>query len=194
MQKTKIGRWMLVLVLLISSVYVLADYDKADASQQITLPVSQNFQTDLVYRFYSPVFHGHFYTIDWNEAMHVANEDSNWNYEGTIGEAYYMQEPDSIPVYRFWSPVFEGHFYTTDYNEMVQVRDFDPNWEYEGIAYFAYPVGYQVVSDVVYRFWSPVFLHHFYTTDWDEATHLTNFDPNWEYEGEAYNLPYIVIV
>ncbi len=193
MKKIKFG--FLIMVLMLSSVFVFGDIQKSDAAiNPVDLPFSQSMETELVYRFYSPVFLGHFYTTDWNEAMQVANYDSNWNYEGTIGEAFWQQEPDSIPVYRFWSPVFLGHFYTTDYDEMVHVRDVDTNWDYEGVAFYAYPHDTFMGSAPVYRFWSPVFLHHFYTTDFDEAQGLINNDPNWEQEGIAYNLPIIVIV
>jgi len=186
--------WPSVLVVaMLVSVFSLANVGDAKAAY-IDLPVSPNFETSYVYRFYSPVFLGHFYTTDWNEAMQVANYDSNWDYEGIIGEAFDEFEAGRTEVYRFWSPVFLGHFYTSDYDEMVKVRDKDSNWEYEGIAYYAYPTETNYASDPVYRFWSPIFLHHFYTTDYDEYMHVKHNDSNWFYEGEAWNLPQIAIV
>jgi len=156
---------------------------------EYNLPVSSNIGMDYVYRFYSPVFLGHFYTTDWNEAMQVANYDSNWKYEGTIGEAFGEFDNGRQAVYRFWSPVFHGHFYTMDYDEMVKVRDTDSNWDFEGVAYYAYPTNTNYTSQVVYRFWSPIFLHHFYTTDYNEYWRVRFEDSNWVYEGEAWNLP-----
>lgn len=144
-----------------------------------------------VYRFWSDVFHGHFFTIDPAEYEQVKNNDPNWTYEGVAFNAYTTEQPDTIPLYRFWSDVFRGHFYTSDYEEYMHVKDNDPNWNYEWIAYYVYPLDYDgdVPTEVVYRFWSPVFLHHFYTADYDEMVRVRDTDSNWDYEGEAYRVP-----
>lgn len=143
------------------------------------------------YRFWSDVFRGHFFTIDEGEYERVRYDDSNWNYEGVAYGAYETQVEDSVPVYRFWSDVFSGHFYTIDMEEYEQVKDYDENWNYEGVAYYVYALDYDgpVETEVVYRFWSPVFLHHFYTAGYEEMVQVRDFDSNWVYEGEAYRVP-----
>lgn len=156
-----------------------------------SLPQETQSEADYVYRFWSDTFHGHFFTIDWNEASQVKDYDDNWTYEKVAFSAYSTQEPDTIPLYRFWSDVFHGHFYTSDYDEYVKVKDTDPNWNYEWMAYYVYPLDYsgQVETETVYRFWSPVFLHHFYTADYNEMVKVRDTDSNWDFEGAAFKVP-----
>lgn len=154
-------------------------------------PVDEQPGSSYVYRFWSDVFRGHFFTIDADEADRVKNTDSNWRYEKVAFNGYINEEADTIPLYRFWSDVFHGHFYTADYEEYVRVRDTDSNWNYEWIAYYVYPMSYDgpVETETVYRFWSPVFLHHFYTSDESEMIKVRDTDSNWTYEGPAYKVP-----
>lgn len=154
-----------------------------------TLPISDSLTSKYIYRFWSPVFKGHFYTMDYAEATKVANYDSNWNFENVAFSAYAIQSNGTVPVYRFWSPVFKGHFYTTSTEEWMRVKDTDPNWTYEWIAFYAYPDNYTGESATVYRFWSPVFKHHFFTIDEAEMKRVRDTDPNWTYEGIAYKVP-----
>jgi len=144
-----------------------------------------------VYRFWSDVFHGHFFTIDSDEANRLINSDPNWNYEKVAFNGYIDEAADTIPLYRFWSDVFRGHFYTADYEEYLRVKDTDSNWKYEWVAYYVYPLDYEgpVETETVYRFWSPVFLHHFYTADETEMAKVRDTDSNWTYEGPAYKVP-----
>lgn len=155
----------------------------------VSLPISSSLTTKYIYRFWSPVFKGHFYTMDLDEANRVANYDSNWNFEQVAFSGYAIQSTGTVPVYRFWSPVFKGHFYTTSTEEWMRVKDTDPNWTYEWIAYYAYPADYTGESATVYRFWSPVFKHHFFTIDENEMIRVRDHDPNWTYEGIAYKVP-----
>ncbi|MFZ5391988.1 MAG: DUF4352 domain-containing protein [Patescibacteria group bacterium] len=154
-----------------------------------SLPVSTSKKSSYVYRFWSDVFHGHFFTSSYNEATKVKNTDSNWIYEGVAFSAFNIEQKDTIPVYRFWSDVFKGHFYTADEAEMIRVRDTDSNWKYESIAYYVYPKDYDRRAETVYRFWSPVFRHHFYTASEEEMTKVRNTDTNWDFEGPAFMVP-----
>ncbi len=148
-------------------------------------------ESSYVYRFWSDIFRGHFFTIDVDEANKVKNTDTNWTYEKVAFSAYPNQETDTIPLYRFWSDVFHGHFYTADYDEYIRVKNTDTNWKFEWVAYYVYPVDYSgpVETETVYRFWSPIFLHHFYTSDYDEMVKVRDTDSNWTYEGEAFKVP-----
>lgn len=148
-------------------------------------------QSSYVYRFWSDVFRGHFFTIDVEEANRVKNTDPNWRYEKVAYSAYINQETDTVPLYRFWSDVFKGHFYTSNYDEYLKVKNTDSNWKFEWIGYYVYPLDYAgpVETEIVYRFWSPIFLHHFYTTDYDEMVKVRDTDSNWTYEGEAFRVP-----
>ncbi|MBU0647855.1 hypothetical protein KJ855_01615 [Patescibacteria group bacterium] len=153
-------------------------------SADIAPPNSQD-----VYRFWSPVFKSHFYTIDYDEAMYVKDNDNNWVYEGSHFEAFDYDYPGSTPVYRFWSPVFHKHFYTADYQEYNNLVDSDPNWTYEHIDFYAYPISYPGPSQEVWRFWSPNFDNaHFYTTS-DLEKQQTESDRNWDLEGVAFRVP-----
>jgi len=159
------------------------------AHADVDLPVSDSTQTHYIYRYWSPVFKAHFYTMDYEEGMRVANEDDNWNFEKVAYSAYKIQAEGTVPIYRFWSPIFHGHFYTANSEEWMRVKDTDSNWNYEWIAFYAYPNSYQGEARTVYRFWSPVFRHHFFTIDEAEMERVRDFDPNWEYEGEAFKVP-----
>lgn len=94
-------------------------------------------------------------------------------------------------VYRFWSDVFHGHFFTIDYDEATKVKNTDPNCKYEKVAFYAFPLSYtgNLETETVYRFWSPVFSHHFYTSVENEMNKVKNTDPNWTYEGPAFKVP-----
>lgn len=179
--KTLIFASLLVVLLGVSITYAVTS----------NLPQEELSETDYVYRFWSDVFHGHFFTIDYDEATKVKNTDSNWKYEKVAFSAYKTQLNDTIPLYRFWSDVFKGHFYTADESEYLKIKNTDSNWKYEWIAYYVYPLTYSgpVETETVYRFWSPVFLHHFYTSDENEMNKVKNTDSNWTYEGPAFKVP-----
>lgn len=92
-------------------------------------------------------------------------------------------------VDRFWSPVFNNaHFFTRDGLEAYNIRWNDLNWEYEGVAFKTLQgVGDECTAGVpVYRFYSPVFQSHFYTSDATEEAHILANDRNWNYEGIAH--------
>jgi len=89
-----------------------------------------------VYRFWSPVFMHHFYTISEGEKDIVLG-NPDWIFEGVAWYAFTTQQPSTLPVYRFWSPVFMGHFYTISEAEKDLVL-LNPDWIFEGVAWYAF--------------------------------------------------------
>jgi len=144
-----------------------------------------------VYRFWSPVFSGHFYTTDEAERdWLISSYPDVWTYE-TIAYRTLASQGNTIakPVYRFWSDVYASHFYTLDEAEKQWLIDTYPDvWTYETTAFHAYAPGTQPSGTVpVYRFWSPVYAHHFYTTSEDERQWLIDVYPDvWTYETVAW--------
>jgi hypothetical protein len=141
-----------------------------------------------VYRFWSPVFSAHFYTISEREKDKVVNQLSQyWDYEGVAYYAYPVPVPGTVPLYRFWSPVFSGHFFTTSERERDKVvNTLSQYWDYEGVAYYVHP-SQTAGTAPVYRFWSPVFSHHFYTISEREQDKIINdLAQYWTYEIIAF--------
>lgn len=97
-----------------------------------------------VYRFWSPQFSSHFYTIDAAERDYVINTFASniWSYEGVAFYAFAVgQQPaGTTPVYRFWSNALAAHFYTASESEKDHLLA-NPRWgwQYETIAWYAYP-------------------------------------------------------
>lgn len=95
-----------------------------------------------VYRFWSPILGGHFYTANQSEADYViANYWGVWGFEGVVFYAYPTdyQPEGTYPVYRFWSPISGRHFYTMDETEKEYViANYASVWIYEGIVWYAF--------------------------------------------------------
>ncbi|MGC5224834.1 hypothetical protein ACPW96_19890 [Micromonospora sp. DT81.3] len=146
-----------------------------------------------VYRFWSSVYYGHFYTADPVERDTVISRWPNvWSYEGERYTAFKSQVPGTVPLYRFWSAALNGHFYTADPAERDQVISVWQNvWSYEGVAYFVYPATSTQPDTVpVARFWSPSVLHHFYTASPSERDKVISQWSNvWTYEGDNFRVP-----
>jgi hypothetical protein len=135
-----------------------------------------------VYRFWSPIFKSHFYTMSEDEKTNLSH-DSNWTYERISFYTYEQRQPNTEEVYRFWSPKFVSHFYTMSEDEKTNLSH-DSNWTYERISYYTHE--FQEPTTIpLYRFWSNTFQSHFYTTSVDEKNNLSH-DPNWTYERIAY--------
>jgi len=145
-----------------------------------------------VHRFWSPLISSHFYTTSEVEATTLIRDYSYaWTYEGVVYQTLSDdRDPLAMPVYRFWSPVVSGHFYTI-HEEEVQflLANYQNIWVYEGVAFHAYPANLQLEgTHPVYRFWSPVVSHHFYTISEDEKQFLIDQYPDvWIYEGVAWH-------
>ncbi len=144
-----------------------------------------------IYRFWSPTFLNHFYTISKVEKDFViATWPDSWTYERIEYYTYPQNTVDGLlPVYRFWSNQYNGHFYTIDANEKDTVIATWPDvWSYEGPAFYAFPEGQQPDGTTpVYRFWSPSLLAHFYAATAAERDFLINNpDWGWDYEGVAW--------
>ena len=75
------------------------------------------------------------------------------------------------------------------------MKEYSQVWQYEGIVFYAYPVNKQPLGALpVYRFWSSLMQHHFYTIDEAEKDKLIHDTPEtWIYEGivwYAFAKPY----
>ncbi|WP_157560515.1 D-alanyl-D-alanine carboxypeptidase family protein [Microbacterium gubbeenense] len=92
--------------------------------------------TDPVYRFWSPGFTSHFYTMDSAEADRV-RRDNNWHYEGVRFCALSAPANGAVEVHRFWSSEYNKHFYTANASEAQDLRANDRSWSYEGVAMYA---------------------------------------------------------
>lgn len=134
-----------------------------------------------VYRFYSPGFKSHFYTISQQEKDFIIENDPNWSFEGIAYSSFAESQEDTVPLYRFYSDIYNSHFYTKSTAEKDFIIENNANWEYEGIAYYV-----QSAGAPIYRFYSPNFQSHFYTTSLQERDFLIESDSNWLYEGIAF--------
>jgi hypothetical protein len=141
-----------------------------------------------VYRFWSPVFSGHFFTISASEAQHIgATWPDIWHFEGAAWYARKNASAGTSPVYRFWSPVYSRHFFTISLAERNHIMATWPDiWHYEGVAWHAY-VSAGSGRSPIYRFWSPVYNGHFFTISEAEKNYIQATWPDiWKYEGVAY--------
>jgi hypothetical protein len=144
-----------------------------------------------VYRFWSPVKSGHFYTISEQERdMLIRDFPSIWTYEGVAYHTFSSAAEAALkPVYRFWSGDLGVHFYTISEQEKdVVIRDYSYTWTFEGIAFYAYPPGQQPAGALpVYRFWSQVGSRHFYTISEQEKQMIVDqYAYYWGLEGIAW--------
>ena len=144
-----------------------------------------------IYRFWSPVYSCHFYTISEAERDKLRNQYSQvWTYEGPVYSAFADDsKPNVDPVYRFWSPVHSCHFYTINRAERDKLKSqYSHVWTYEGEALYAYAGGFQPPDTLpLYRFWSGTLNCHFYTRKESEKQKLIDqYRHVWTYEGIAW--------
>jgi hypothetical protein len=144
-----------------------------------------------VYRFWSPGYERHFYTISKLEKEKVLTVYPQvWTYEGAVYRTFRDDsDPACRPVHRFWSERLTGHFYTISEREKNKlINEYAGIWTYEGIAFYAYPEGQQPAwTYPVHRFWSESKGTHFYTMDEAEKDRLlSKYADVWEYEGMAW--------
>lgn len=97
----------------------------------------------IVYRFWSNLNKGHFYTISEAEKQLVMDSysDDEWFYEGPAYCAKASASGFTVNLHRFWSKLNRSHFYTADEGEKTYVQNtYAPNeWFYEGLGYYVYP-------------------------------------------------------
>jgi hypothetical protein len=152
-----------------------------------------------VYRFWSDVYKGHFYTRSLAERNQVIQSypASVWRYEGAVFGAVGAPIAGTVPVYRFWSTAYNAHFYTTSEAERDQVIALYPDdvWRYELIAFYAYPTDSAAAdTTLMSRFWSPTYENHFFTASQGEADFVrANFPTRiWTYEGQPFRVSSVV--
>jgi len=106
------------------------------------LPDSSEPNSAPVYRFWSDVLGGHFYTMDEKEREKLINNYPDvWTYEEISWYAFPadQQPADTYPVHRFWSDVLGHHFFTmNDAEKDKLLKEYADVWIYEGIAWYAY--------------------------------------------------------
>jgi len=147
-----------------------------------------------VYRFWSPVYQGHFFTASLSERNSVITSYPGvWKYEKVAYYAFTTQQPGTVPVFRFWSASKNSHFYTADPAQRdAVIRLYKGIWSYEKIAYYVYPASSTVAgTSTIYRFWSDAYQHHFYTASASEKATIQRTYPAriWKYETVAFRTP-----
>jgi len=150
-----------------------------------------------IYRFWSPVLSGHFYTIKETEKdMLIQQYPDVWTFEGPVYRVFGAANDAGLkPVYRFWSEPLSSHFYTiSEVERDYLINNYAYAWTYEGPVFYAYPDGQQPYgTKPVYRFWSATLSKHFYTISEAEKKAVEEQYANiWYLEGiawYAYELP-----
>jgi hypothetical protein len=188
---------------------VFMDIDKSNLGHRVTLgssildvsytvPGAAAEPNATVYRFWSPVLSGHFYTIKESERdMLLAQYPDVWTYEGPVYRVFGALNDGGLKaVYRFWSELLSAHFYTISEAERdYLLNNYANAWTYEGPVFYAYAEGQQPVgTKPVYRFWSAQLSKHFYTISEAEKQYILQTYPTdvWGLEGiawYAYELP-----
>ena len=158
----------------------------------VKVDFSEDNPASAVYRFWSPIYGHHFYTISQDDRDLIIDAWPDiWEYEGP---AYYAYPAGSAPegtspIYRFWSDALGGHFYTiSEADRDLVISRWSDVWTYEGIAFYAYPEGSEPEgTSPVYRFWSDVLGGHFYTISEDDRNAIiNNWSDVWTYENIAW--------
>jgi hypothetical protein len=147
-----------------------------------------NIPCSPVYRFWSDVYLQHFYTISESEKSYVmATWPNIWRYEGPVFCAFTSETDGTSPVYRFWSDKYSQHFYTiSEYERDYVIQTWPGIWIYEGPVFYAFAYHAEGTSPVD-RFWSDIFLGHFYTISETEKIYVLETWPDvWLYEGTVF--------
>ena len=118
----------------------LPNFSLEGTSYEVIDPLTGSSDTNVVHRFRNQNTGVHVYTIDEAERSFIAENLSNYEYEGEVFAAYTSQVEGTIPIHRFYNLQLDAHFYTPSEAERESVENNLPNYDYEGIAYYAYPV------------------------------------------------------
>lgn len=154
-----------------------------EACQSLAVPYSA------VFRFWSPEYAAHFYTVSTSEKDWLIGTYSHiWVFEGQVYNACSSPCYEGLlPVYRFASGAI--HFYTIDQEERDRLIANDSDvWTSEGVAFYAYPEGTQPAGSVpVYQFCNVSNNAHFYTVSEEErARVLSQYGDVFVSEGIAF--------
>lgn len=145
-----------------------------------------------VYRFWSPWYNGHHYTISSSEKSTIENQWGDaWKYEQVAFYAFETEAAGTVPVYRFWSKMYNAHFYTISKEEAdTMAKKWPGVWASEGIAFYVYPAGSNASGSAdVYRFWSQQNGRHFFTSSASEKNTVVNQWGNvWSLEGARFKV------
>lgn len=118
----------------------LPNYNLEGVAYQVEDPLTGMNGANVVHRFRNQDTGIHIYTINEVERNFIAENLTNYEYEGEVFAAYTSQIEGTIPVHRFYNSQLDAHFYTPSEAEREIVENDLPNYNYEGIAYYAYPV------------------------------------------------------
>ena len=118
----------------------LPNFNLEGTSYQIIDPLTGMENINIVHRFLNQNTGAHVYTINETERSFIAENLSNYEYEGQVFAAYTSQVNGTIPIHRFYNSELDAHFYTPSELERESVENNLPNYEYEGVAYYAYSV------------------------------------------------------
>ena len=118
----------------------LPNFSLEGTSYEVIDPLTGSSDTNVVHRFRNQNTGVHIYTIDEAERSFIAENLSNYEYEGEVFAAYTSEIEGTIPIHRFYNLELDAHFYTPSEAERESVENDLPNYEYEGVAYYAYSV------------------------------------------------------
>lgn len=118
----------------------LPNYTLEGAAYKTIDPLTGMDNADVVHRFLNQSTGVHLYTVDEVERSYIADNLSNYEYEGSAFLGYTSQVENTIPIHRFYNSTIDAHFYTASEIEKNVVENDLSNYDYEGIAYYAYSV------------------------------------------------------
>lgn len=200
-------RWMTVILfaatcMIMTAGIVLADrvgeqvgsYASGNTATVPYVNVSITVPAVPVYCFYSSFMRDHMWTASADEKEELQNSyesgKETYQLQGVSGYAEQTASEWNMPVYRFWNKRTTDHFYTTSESEKDQLeKDLasgKDHYEYEGIAWYVPKSS----NTPVYRFFDTLALNHFYTSDENLKTSLSqaylNGTGSYRYEGIAW--------
>lgn len=133
-----------------------------------------------IHRLYNTRSMEHLYTASNYEAVTLANQGGDWQYEGVSWSA--PKENTSGQVFRVYNPNSGEHLYTMSSYE-VKVLSTQYGWKDEGVAFNSAPS----TAKPIYRLYNPAagVGAHFQTSSAYERDQLVK-TAGWKYEGIAY--------
>ena len=117
----------------------LPNYDLEGVSYRVLDPLTGMKDASVVHRFRNQDTGVDIYTIDEAERSFIADNLSNYEYEGEAFAVYTTSVEGTIPIHRFYNAELDAHLYTPSEKERESIESDLPDYEYEGIAYHAFP-------------------------------------------------------